>query len=141
MSSAASHHRLKEMGCMQARERAAAAALAPAPAAELAVEGAGAPTYEVYVGAEGAPAAGPTSSQVYTARSRSMETGVAEVQERSGAWHALHQHGACREVPPQQHRNQGHAKQKATQAAPPCAGSSCKRRKAGGCQKQFACLP
>ncbi|BDA43667.1 hypothetical protein COCOBI_04-6800 [Coccomyxa sp. Obi] len=47
----------------QARERAAAAALAPAPAAELAVEGAGAPAYEVYVGAEGAPAAGPASSQ------------------------------------------------------------------------------
>ncbi len=119
---------------MQARERAAAAALAPAQAAEIAVEGAGAPTYEVYVGAEGAPAAGPASSQVYTARSRSMETGVAEVQERSGAWHALHQHGACREVLPQQHRNEGRRRA-------PCAGSSCKWRKAGGCQKQFACLP
>lgn len=45
----------------QARERAAAAALAPAPAQapSVAVEAAGGPMYEVYVGAEQAPAGAP----------------------------------------------------------------------------------
>ena len=67
--------------CIQARERAAAAARAPAPAqTEAAVEAAdapayeaaGAPAYEVYVGGQGAPSSAPVVTVANTGTVRQV---------------------------------------------------------------------